>query len=120
MTTIATINNYNCVNTMVINNATSRHAQVIARRTGSLEMGMMKSLLIDNLKVKLQTGVAHFWYKKINGEVREAWGTTSHKLMQDKVVGTGYTGEQVNVVKYWDCVKGAFRCLRYENLIAVE
>ena len=121
MTTITTINNYNGINTMVINNTTARHAAVIARRTGSVEMGMMKALLIDNLKIKLQSGVAHFWYKKVStNEVREAWGTTSHKLMNDKVFGTGYTGEQVNVVKYWDVVKGAFRSLRYENLIAVE
>lgn len=121
MTTITTINNYNGINSMVISNTTARHAAVIARRTGSMEMGMMKSLMIDNLKIKLQTGVAHFWYKKVSdGSVREAWGTTSHQLMQDKIIGTGYTGEQVNVVKYWDVLKGGFRSLRYENLIAIE
>lgn len=56
----------------------------------------------------------------MDGSVREAWGTTSHQLMQDKIIGTGYTGEQMNVVKYWDVLKGGFRSLRYENLIAIE
>lgn len=121
MTTILTTTNKGQLNAMMVNNATTRHAAVIARRTGSLEMGIMKSLMIDNLKTKLQTGVAHFWYLKAStNEIREAWGTTSHQLMKDKILGTGCTGEQVNVVKYWDCVKGAFRSMRYENLIAVE
>ena len=107
------------INEMVVNNATARHAKVIARRTGSAEMGMMKSLLIDTLKAKLQAGTAHFWFKKLNGEIREAWGTTNHVLMTNKIIGNGYTGEQVNTVKYWDVEKGAFRSLRYESLIAV-
>ena len=118
MKTIMTLNNKG-INALVVNNATARHAAVIAQRTGSVEMGVMKSLLIDTLKAKLQTGTAHFWYQKLNGEVREAWGTTNHPLMANKIIGTGYSGEQVNTVKYWDVVKGAFRSLRYETLLAV-
>ena len=107
------------VNTMVVNNTTARHANVIARRIGSIEMGVAKSLLIDVLKAKMQIGSAHFWFRKVSGEIREAWGTTTHALMQNKIKGNGYSGEEVHCVKYWDIEKGAFRCLRYENLIAV-
>lgn len=117
MTTIISANKG--INAMVINNKTAKHAAVIASRTGSKEMGIVKSLLIDTLKAKLQAGTAHFWYMKSNGEIREAWGTTNHPLMQNKIIGTGYSGEQVNTVKYWDIEKGAFRSLRYENLLAV-
>lgn len=118
MKTLVSITNTG-INEMVVNNATARHANVIARRTGSVEMGMMKSLLIDTLKAKLQNGTAHFWFRKLNGEIREAWGTTNYALMSNKIIGNGYTGEQVNTVKYWDVEKGAFRSLRYESLIAV-
>ena len=117
MKTLVSITNTG-INEMVVNNATARHANVIARRTGSVEMGMMKSLLIDVLKAKLQT-TAHFWFKKQNGEIREAWGTTNHALMSNKIIGTGYSGEEVNTVKYWDLEKGAFRSTRYENILAV-
>ena len=118
MKAIVTLNNKG-LNTMVLNNTTARHAAVIANRTGSMEMGFMKSLLIDVLKAKLQT-TAHFWYiKQSTGEVREAWGTCNHPLMRNKIIGNGYSGEQVNTVKYWDVEKGAFRSLRYENLLAV-
>ena len=118
MKTLMTISSKG-INEMVVNNATARHANVIARRTGSVEMGIMKSLLIDTLKAKMQNGTAHFWFKKLNGEIREAWGTTNHNLMANKILGNGYSGEQVNTVKYWDVEKGAFRSLRYESLIAV-
>jgi len=117
MKTLVTISNTG-INEMVVSNATARHANVIARRTGSMEMGLAKSLLIDVLKAKLQT-TAIFWYRKCNGEIRKAYGTTSHALMADKIKGNGYSGEEVNTIKYWDLEKGAFRSLRYENLIAV-
>jgi hypothetical protein len=118
MKAIVALNNKG-INAMVVSNTTARHAAVIARRTGSEEMGVMKSLLIDTLKAKLQAGTAHFWFQKVNGEIREAWGTTNHPLMANKIIGTGYSGEQVNTVKYWDVEKGAFRSLRYETLLAV-
>ena len=118
MKTLMTISNKG-INTMMVNNSTARHATVIAIRTGSVEMGIMKSLLIDTLKAKLQTGTAHFWFMKKDGSIREAWGTTNHALMKNKIIGNGYTGEQVNTVKYWDVEKGAFRSLRYESLISV-
>lgn len=52
------------INTIVINNATAHRATVIATRTASAEMGMMKAMLIDTLKVKLAGGIAHFVFKR--------------------------------------------------------
>lgn len=118
-TTIASVKNGQVNSIMVLNRTTSRHAQVIAKRTGSEEMGLMKSLLIDTLKAKLQAGTCRFFYKKLNGEIREAWGTTNPSLMANKIIGNGYSGEQTNTVKYWDVERGGFRCLRIENLMAV-
>lgn len=54
---IAIVNN----NAVVINNSTSRRANVIAQRTGSDVMGVVKAQMIDVLKAKLQNGVAHFF-----------------------------------------------------------
>ena len=118
MKTLVAVSNKG-VNAMVVSNQVAHHAQVIARRTGSEEMGLMKSLLIETLKAKLQT-TAHFWYRKVStNEIREAWGTTNHALMANKIIGTGYSGEPVNTVKYWDIERGGFRSLRLENLVAV-
>ena len=104
---------------VIINGKTSHRANVIMSRTGSAAMGVVKSQLIDPLKVKLHNGVAHFMYQKKNGKIREAWGTTSSNLMQAKINGNGILRDSVNCVAYWDIEKSAFRSLRFESLIAV-
>ena len=104
---------------VVINNLTSRRASVIARRTNCEAMGVIKAQMIDLLKAKLQMGVAHFVYMKKDGTLREAWGTTSSNLMKANINGIGISRDSVNTVRYWDCEKGGFRSLRFENLIEV-
>ena len=104
---------------VVINNLTSRRASVIAYRTNSEAMGVIKAQMIDLLKAKLQMGVAHFVYMKKDGTLREAWGTTSSNLMKANINGRGISRDSVNTVCYWDCFKGGFRSLRFENLIEV-
>lgn len=107
-------------NTMVtVSNNTTRRANVIARRTQSDAMGVIKAQLIDLLKSKLQSGVAHFTFLKKDGTIREAWGTTSHNLMKASINGNGISRDAVNCVCYWDVQKGGFRSLRFENLIQV-
>ena len=105
---------------VVVNGMTAYRANVITSRTGNVAMGVVKAQLIDLLKEKLKSGVAHFLYKKQStGEVREAWGTCSGQLMKATQNGRGLSGDQVNTVKYWDIEKGGYRSLRYENLIQV-
>ena len=105
---------------VVVNEMTAHRANVIMTRTGSVAMGVIKSQMIDLLKEKLKSGVAHFLYKKQStGEVREAWGTCSGQLMKATQNGRGLSGDQVNTIKYWDVKKGGYRSLRYENLIQV-
>ena len=104
---------------VVINSQTSRRANVIMVRTGSVPMGVIKSQMIDLLKVKLHSGVAHFVYTKQDGSLREAWGTTCANLMRAKINGNGIARDAVNCVAYWDLEKSAFRSLRFENLVQV-
>lgn len=107
-------------NTMVVvNGDTNRRANVIARRTGSDAMGVVKAQMIDLLKEKLRNGVAHFVFLKKNGEVREAWGTCNHNLMKAKINGRGIDRDSVNCVCYWDLEKGAFRSLQFQSLVQV-
>lgn len=107
------------MNAIVLSNATMRRATVITQRTNSIEMGVIKAMMIETLKAKLQSGIAHFTYMKKNGEIREAWGTTCSNLMKAKVYGGGIRKDFVNCVVYWDVEVGDFRSLRFENLIKV-
>lgn len=108
------------ISTVVISDKTNHRANVIAERTGSNAMGVVKAQMIDLLKEKLRNGVAHFIYiKKSTNELREAWGTTAHNLVKANVNGRGISRDSVNTVCYWDVEKGGFRSLRFENLVQV-
>lgn len=104
---------------VAMNGMTTHRANVIARRTGSEAMGIIKAQMIDLLKAKLQSGVAHFLYMKKDGSLREAWGTCAGNLMKATQNGRGLSGDQVNTVKYFDVVAGGYRSLRFENLVQV-
>ena len=107
------------VQAIVIENQTAKRANVIAQRTGSVEIGIMKAMMIALLKEKMNHGVAHFEFMKKNGEIREAWGTTQPNLATAMTNGRGYNKELDNCIAYFDCIKGAWRSFRYESLIKV-
>ena len=104
---------------VAVNGMTAHRANVIASRTGSEAMGVIKAQMIDLLKAKLQNGVAHFVYIKKDGTLREAWGTCAGDLMKATQNGRGLSGDQVNTVKYFDVEAGGYRSTRYENLVQV-
>ena len=104
---------------VAMNGMTAHRANVIARRTGAEAMGIIKAQMIDLLKAKLQSGVAHFIYIKKDGSLREAWGTTASNLMKATQNGRGLSGDAVNTVKYYDVMVGGYRSLRFEKLVQV-
>lgn len=106
-------------NAIVINNATAHRASVIASRTQSAEVGVMKAILIDNLKTKLANGIAHFIFRKKDGTLREAWGTTQRNIASAKVNGRGTDRKAFNTTAYFDVEKGAWRSFRWETLVQV-
>lgn len=107
------------INAIVINNSTANRANVIAVRTQSTEMGVMKAMLIDTLKVKLANGIAHFIFKKKDGSFREAWGTTQSNIANAKTNGRGISREAYKTTAYYDVEVGAWRSFRWENLVQV-
>ena len=104
---------------VIVDGMTAHRANVIANRTGSAAMGVLKAQMIDLLKAKLQSGVTHFIYMKKDGTLREAWGTCAGNLMRATQNGRGLSGDAVNTVKYYDVMAGGYRSLRYENLVQV-
>lgn len=102
-----------------ISNSTAVRASVIARRTQNAEIGMMKAMMIDNLKTKLANGVAHFIFVKKNGELREAWGTTQANIAKAKTVGTGESREAYCTTPFYDVEAGAWRSFRWESIVKV-
>jgi hypothetical protein len=76
-------------------------------------------MMIENLKRQMQSGIAHFVFRKKDGSLREAWGTTNKSLAEKHINGRGYSRECFATTAYFDVEKGQWRSFRWENLIAV-
>ncbi|MBQ7421806.1 MAG: DUF2693 domain-containing protein [Prevotella sp.] len=107
------------VQTLVLNNSTVTRATVIANRSKSEEIGIIKAMMIDNLKTKLANGVAHFIFLKKDGSLREAWGTTQPNIAKAKTNGRGVSRELYKTTAYYDVEKGEWRSFRWETLVQV-
>lgn len=67
------------------------------------------------LKAKMAMGIVRFYFRKVDGSIREAYGT----LKQGLVPQTGESNRRTNptVQVYFDTEKGEFRCFKKANLI---
>lgn len=82
-------------------------------KSGTLE-------LADELRERLRYGETHFWFRKENGEEREAYGTLNFDdIPEDKhPKGTGKTSPLV--VAFYDTKKEAWRSCGVTSIIAIE
>ena len=112
------------IQALSISNSTVVRATVISQRTNSDELGIIKAMMIEQLKEKLANGVAHFIYTKRPNkygevELREAWGTTQSNIASAMTNGRGFNKELVNCIAYFDVIKGNWRSFRFENIYMV-
>ena len=107
------------MNALVISNSTANRMMVISQRTGSDLVAGAKAMMIEDLKHKLRTGVAHFLYIKKDGTIREAWGTTNSTLAHKYTNGNGVSREYYKTTAYFDIEKGEWRSFRWESIVKV-
>lgn len=71
-----------------------------------------------NVKVcaKMRAGIVKFWFEKIDGSLREAWGTLRSDLTPNHSESDGRKKNDT-VQVYYDTEKQAWRCFKKANLI---
>lgn len=104
---------------VALSDMTITRANVIAQRTGSLEIGIAKAMLIEQLKQKLANGVAHFIFEKRDHSLREMYATTFKPLIDKHIVGTGVSRECYGTTAVFCIESGAWRSFRWESIIKV-
>ena len=107
------------MNALVISNSTANRMMVILQRTGSDLAAGAKAMMIENLKEKLRNGVAHFIFKKKNGEYREMFATTNPSLVKRHINGRGVSRELYAMTAVFDCELGEWRSFRWESIVKV-
>lgn len=83
----------------------------------SMADAMKQAWQVLKLKAALKKGVVKFYYQKLNGEVRTAWGTLKEGLIPE----TKGTERKKNdsLITYYDNEKQAYRSFKVANLIKV-
>ena len=109
----------NQVSAIAVKDMTIVRANVIAERTGSLEIGIVKAMMIEQLKEKMKTSVQHFLFRKKDGSLREMFATTCAPLIAKHVSGRGVSRECYATTAVFDVEKGAWRSFRWESIIKV-
>lgn len=107
------------MNALVITDTTAVQMNVIAQRTQNLLIAGAKAMMIENLKHKLRTGVAHFIFQKKNGELREMFATTNPSLVERHINGRGVSRELYATTAVFDCELGEWRSFRWESIVKV-
>ena len=107
------------MNALVITDTTAVRMNVIAQRTQNLLVAGAKAMMIENLKHKLRNGVAHFIFRKKNGEYREMFGTTNPSLVKRHINGRGVSRELYATTAVFDCELGEWRSFRWESIVKV-
>lgn len=79
---------------------------------------MKQSWKVLKLKAALKKGIVKFYYQKLNGEIRTAWGTLKEGLIPE-TKGTDSRKKNDSLITYYDNEKQAFRSCKIANLIKI-
>lgn len=88
------------------------------RRNGfTLSEALKQAWLNFKLKAKMVKGIVKFYFQKVDGSIREAWGTLANRLIPH-IERTG-RNTCPTVQAYWDTEKEEWRCYKIANLIKI-
>lgn len=89
--------------------------QFIKKYGVSLSEAMQIAWRNAKMQVRLKSAIVHFYFKKVDGTVREAWGT----LAVGRIPQTQESGRKKNenVQVYFDTEKEEWRSFKKINLI---
>ena len=68
------------------------------------------------LVVQMRVGIVKFYYQKIDGSIREAYGTICSRFIP-AITGTDVRKKNDTVTAYFDTEKQEWRCFKKLNLV---
>lgn len=93
-------------------------AWVLVKRFGfTLAEAMRQAWAISKLRKAMRKGVVKFAYTKVDGSIRQAWGTLAENL----VAQTKGANRKANdtLVTYFDTEKQEYRCFKIANFVGM-
>ena len=89
--------------------------QFVKRNGFSLSEALKTAWANIKLHAKMQGGIVKFYYRKVDGSLREAYGTLKSELVPE----TKETGRKApdTCQTYYDTERQAWRCFKVANLV---
>lgn len=95
-----------------------RIAWQLVRKNGFTMSEALKTAWLNfKLKMKMRYGIVKFYYQKISGEIREAYGTLRADLMPQTKGVDRKSNPTVQV--YYDSEREGYRCFKIANLVKI-
>lgn len=94
-----------------------KKAWMLVKRFGyTISEAMKQAWALNKLVKRMHNGIVQFFYKKMDGTTRQAWGTLNAALMP---AGEKKSNRKPNdsVQVYYDTDKQEFRCFKIANLM---
>ena len=92
--------------------------QFVKRNGYTMSEAMKVSWANLKLKGEMKKKIVKFYFKKVDGSVREAYGTLNEKLMT-AITGTDNRKKNDTVQTYYDTERQEFRCFKKANLMSI-
>lgn len=91
--------------------------QFVKRNGFTMAEALRTAWLNIKLKAKMAQGIAKFYYSKVDGTMREAYGTLCPSLMPE----TKGTERKPNptIQTYYDTEKCEYRCFKVANIVKI-
>ena len=88
--------------------------QLIKLNGNSMSEALKKAWANFKLIAKMKKGIVKFYFQKVNGEIREAYGTLKAELLPQTSGSNHKSNSTVQV--YYDTEKQEYRCFKKANL----
>lgn len=91
--------------------------QFVKRNGFSMSEALKVAWANIKLRMAMKSRIVKFYFLKINGEIREAYGTLRANLIGE-TTGTGRKANDA-IQTYWDTEKQEYRCFKKANLLRI-
>ncbi len=92
--------------------------QMVKRNGFSMSEALKTAWANVKLKAQMKSKIVKFYFQKVDGSVREAYGTLNDKFMP-AVTGTAKKAKNDTVQIYYDTERCEFRCYKKANLLKI-
>ena len=92
--------------------------QMVKRNGYSMSEALKTAWMNIKLKAAMKERIGKFYFQKVDGSIREAYGTLKDSMLPDSK-GTDSCKKSDTVQTYFDTERGEFRCYKVANLVKI-